>query len=421
MDATPPPATARHAGIAGIAGLAGIDPDQLAASNPVLVARLHEEIATGGPITVARFMERALYEPSVGYYRAPARRPGREGDFLTAPETHPFFGFSLARQVAECWERLGRPDPFTIREYGPGMGTLAYDILAALATEHPEVAATARYRLCDVNTHRLREALAAMEEVGLGEVVSAETPDEAATSPITGVALANEVADALPCHQVVVRNGNLRERLVGWDEAAGWFALVEGPLSPALAAFDPVTRLAAEGVAVAALPEGSVLEICPAAASWIAEVGRGLARGYAMIVDYGYPSPELYAGHRLEGLLRGYRDHAVTADPLNAIGEQDLTAHVDFSLLMDAAAGAGMIPCGLTTQGDALAALGLGDFLLAMQQEDGVSLDDYYQTQAAVLRLIDPGGMGRFRVLGLAKDAPVDPPLRAFTTAALPF
>lgn len=406
MDATTPsPAT-------------GIDPDRLGGSNPVLVARLHEEIATGGPITIARFMERALYEPAIGYYRAPARRPGREGDFLTAPETHPFFGFSLARQIAECWERLERPDPFTIREYGPGMGTLAYDILAALATDHPAVAATAQYRLCDVNAHRLREALAAMEEVGLGEVVQAETPEEAARTPVTGVALANEVADALPCHQVVVRGGALRERFVGWDAKAGWFALEEGAISPELAAFDPVASLAAEGVDVRALPEGAVLELCPAAAAWIREVGAGLERGYALILDYGYPGPELYAGHRLAGLLRGYREHAVTADPLAAIGEQDLTAHVDFSLLMDAATGTGMAVAGLTTQGDALAALGLGDFLLAMQGDAEVSLDEYYQTQAAVLRLIDPGGMGRFRLLGLAKDAPIVPPLRAFTPPA---
>ncbi|MGC4106846.1 MAG: SAM-dependent methyltransferase [Thermomicrobiales bacterium] len=395
----------------------GIDAAKLAESNPVLVARLHEEIVTAGPITMARFMDRALYETTVGYYRAPARRPGREGDFLTAPETHPFFGFSIARQVAECWERLGHPDPFTIREYGPGMGTLAYDILAALATHHPEVAATTAYRLCDLNTHRMQEALAAMQEVGLGEVVSIETPDEAARTPITGVVLANEVADALPCHQVVVRDGTFRERFVDWDDGAGWFTLVEGTLSPALNAFDPAARLHAEGVSVATLPEGSVLEICPAAADWIAEVGRGLERGYALIVDYGYPAPELYAGHRLEGLLRGYRDHTVNAEPLSAIGEQDLTAHVDFTLLMDAAAAAGMTIAGLTTQADALAALGLGDFLVAMQQEGGVSLDDYYQAQAAVLRLIDPGGMGRFRVLGLAKDAPTEPPLAAFSPA----
>ncbi|MGC4190460.1 MAG: SAM-dependent methyltransferase [Thermomicrobiales bacterium] len=393
------------------------DAEWLATSNPILVARLHDEIATSGPITVARFMERALYEPVVGYYRTATRRPGREGDFLTAPETHPFFGFALARQVAECWERLGQPDPFTIREYGPGMGTLAYDILAALATDHPEVAATTSYRLCDVNSHRMQEALAAMVEVGLGDVVTAETPDEAERSPITGISIANEVADALPCHQVVVRNGSLRERYIAWDEHAGWFTITEAELSPNLRAFDPAARLATEGVATERLPEGSVLEICPAAVSWIGAVARGLERGYALIVDYGYPAHELYAGHRLGGLLRGYREHTVNADPLAAIGEQDLTAHVDFTLLMDAATESGMTVVGLTTQGDALAALGLGDLLVAMQREEGVSLDEYYQAQAAVLRLIDPGGMGRFQMLALAKDAPTEPPLRLLTTA----
>ncbi|MGB3329849.1 MAG: SAM-dependent methyltransferase [Thermomicrobiales bacterium] len=405
MDATTPSPTVE---------IAGIDSQRLAASNPVLVARLHEEIATSGPITMARFMERALYEPTVGYYRAPARRPGREGDFLTAPETHPFFGFTIARQIAECWERLGQPDPFTIREYGPGMGTLAYDILAALATHHPEIAATTQYRLCDVNSYRLREALAAMAEVGLGEVVRAESPDEAPTSPIVGVVLANEVADALPCHQMIVRGGTLRERFVDWDAASGWFTLVEGPLSSELAAFDPASHLEAAGVAVGALPDGSVLECCPAAAEWTRDVAHGIERGYALVIDYGYPAPELYAGHRLGGLLRGYRDHTVNNEPLTSVGEQDLTAHVDFSLLMNAARDAGMTVAGLTTQADALAALGLGDLLVALQQEEGVTLDEYYQAQAAVLRLIDPGGMGRFRLLGLAKGAPTSPPLAAF-------
>src|SRR4051812_14184430 len=81
--------------------------------NPDLVAAILAEIdAAGGRITFARFMELALYHPRWGYYLSPRRRPGRPGDFLTAPETHPFFGITLARQIAECWERLGRPDPF---------------------------------------------------------------------------------------------------------------------------------------------------------------------------------------------------------------------------------------------------------------------------------------------------------------------
>src|SRR4029079_8511438 len=104
-----------------------------------LVARIHEEIAREGPITFARFMDLALYDPDGGYYRAEAARPGRDGDFLTAPEAHPIFGAALARAVADAWDRLGRPDPFVLREYGAGTGTLALAILDTLATDRPDL------------------------------------------------------------------------------------------------------------------------------------------------------------------------------------------------------------------------------------------------------------------------------------------
>lgn len=385
-------------------------------SNLHLVRTLRAEIAANGPLSLARFMDVALYDPEHGYYTTATRRPGRSGDFLTAPETHPFFGFTIARQVAECWERLGRPAPFVIREYGPGMGTLAYDILVALTTDHPDLAAVVHYRLCDLNAHRMTDALAAMEEVGFGAIVTGESPEEATTSPIVGVVLANEVADALPCHQVAIRDGMLRERFITWDDATGWFAWTESDLSPALAEDNPVARLAGEGVSVTDLPDGSLLEICPAATDWIGEVAAGLERGYAFVIDYGYPAAELYSGHRLSGLLRGYRDHAVTDDPLTAIGDQDLTAHVNFTQLINAAATQGLAIAGLTTQGDTLAALGLGDYLVALQRQDDASLEEYYQAQMAVMRLIDPAGLGRFRVLGLAKDAPILPTLRSFAS-----
>ena len=98
-----------------------------------LVARIRGEIERDGPITFARFMELALYDPDGGYYRSAAARPGRDGDFLTAPEAHPIFGAALSRAVADAWDRLGRPDPFTLREYGAGTGTLALAILDGLA------------------------------------------------------------------------------------------------------------------------------------------------------------------------------------------------------------------------------------------------------------------------------------------------
>ncbi len=388
-----------------------------AASNPALVAILREEIdRAGGWITVARFMELALYHPEHGYYLAPDRRPGRGGDFLTSPEASPFFGITLARQIAECWERLDRPRPFTVREYGAGIGGLAYDVIAGLHDAAPALLDGLSYRLVEPNRHRVAQALAAMAEVGFGEIVTAEEPPEPGTDlpPITGVVLANEVADAFPVHRLVARGDGFREQYVTWSAQDGepaWFGFAEGePSSPQLVARWNALRSA--GVAPA---EGDVLEVSPEAASWFAGAGRGLDRGYAIVIDYGYPAAELYSAHRLAGLLRGYAEHTVTDDPFVRIGNQDLTAHVDFTALETAGASAGLIPAGLTTQGAFLSSLGLGDVLLRLQADPATTPAEYYAAQAAVMRLIEPGGLGRFRVLLMARNAPVDPPLKGLS------
>lgn len=386
--------------------------------SPELVAAIREAIAAGGGrITFARFMALALYHPRHGYYLVADRRPGRGGDFLTAPETTPYFGLTLARQLADCWRRLGRPEPFVVREYGAGIGGLAYDLIAGLSEEAPAAAAALRYRLVEPNPHRRAQALAAMAEVGLEEVVAAEpSGDEgpnAALEPIVGVVLANEVADALPVHRLVWRGaavgGALRERWVGWR--GNRFADEEGELSGEAAAFEPGVRLRRAGVVLA---DGDAVEVSPAAAAWFASLARGLARGYALIIDYGYETGELYRAHRLGGTVRAYRGHAVSDDPFSHVGEQDLTAHVDFDALREAGVAAGLVPAGLTSHAEFLTALGLGDRLVRLQSESGVTADDYLATRAAVFRLIDPGGMGRFRVLAMARDAPTEPPLQGF-------
>src|SRR3954454_11591302 len=109
------------------------NPDRLAGSSALIVERLRDESARSGAITFARFMDVALYDPEDGYYRAAGRRPGRGGDFLTAPEATPLFGITIARQIADCWERLGSPAQFVLREYGASVGGFAYDILAGLS------------------------------------------------------------------------------------------------------------------------------------------------------------------------------------------------------------------------------------------------------------------------------------------------
>lgn len=404
-------------------------PDQRTAPDkdgiPGLVADIRIEIEERGPIPFARFMELALYHPLHGYYLSPDRRPGRGGDFLTAPEMHPFFGLAIARHIAALWDRLDRPDPFTIREYGSGIGGLAYDIIAGVLDLRPELRPALRYRLNEINPHRSRQALDGMRQAGLGDLVSSERAagPGSGIEPITGVVVANEVADALPVHRLLWTSAAFRELLVGWEAGQagdGRFIAVEGPLSPEVAALNLPDYLARHGLDPASWPAGSRIEVSPAADRWIGEVGAGIARGYALMIDYGYAAAELYRDHRLDGTLRAYREHGVTDDPFDYVGMQDLTAHVDFSRLMEAAERSGFVMMGLTTQADFLAQVGLGDLLVALQQQPDTSVEEYYRAQAAVFRLIDPAGMGRFRVLGMARNAPATPPAPGFAGSDLP-
>lgn len=385
--------------------------------NPHVTELLVERIRRDGPIPFSRFMETALYHDAHGYYREPHRKPGRGGDFITSPELHPFFGFTLARQIADCWDHLGQPHHLIVREHGASSGVLAYDIIAALSQQAPDVLNALDYRLIDVNEHRAAESRAAMAEVGLSDTVSTEHPTQ--ITPESGIVLANEVADALPVHRLVVRDGKLREVCVGLDPEDR-FIDVETGISDEVTHAGIPDYLPEAGIDITALPDGARLDVSPATATWIRDIGHNLTRGYAIVIDYGYDASTLYRDHRLEGTVRGYFQHTVTDDPYIRVGEQDLTAHVDFTWLARAATVAGMTEIGLTTQAEFLTQLGLGDWLVGLQTEPDTSMDEYYRAQGAVYRLIDPAGLGRFRVLGLAKEMGDTPTLLGFTPITIP-
>ena len=265
-------------------------------------------------------MDLALYDPDGGYYRAEAARPGRDGDFLTAPEAHPIFGAALARAVADAWDRLGRPDPFVLREYGAGTGTLALAILDGLAAEQPgprgDASATTRSRSSPAGSRPSRRASRSAGHGGRPR--SDRTP---AAAPVVGFVLANEVLDALPVHRVVVRDGALREVLVG--VARRRVRRRRGRTDHA-GARRPARREAIE------LVEGQRAEICLALDRWLADAAAGLERGVLLLIDYGYPATELYDPvRRRDGTLRAYLRHRVHDDPYIHVGRQDLTAHVD--------------------------------------------------------------------------------------------
>lgn len=379
-------------------------------SDPDLLGRIRAEIERDGPIPFTRFMELALYDPERGYYRGPVPRPGRGGDFLTAPEASPLFGRTVAAFVRSVHDRLGRPPTLTIREYGAGTGALAAPLIAQLLAVDDGPRAI-RYLVAEVEPLRVEAVAArlAMERLDPERVsVEADRGD-----PIDGLVIANEVLDALPTHRVVIRTGEMREILVGLDDEGGLVDVEAEPTTPELA-----RRLAADGVTLA---DGQRAEVCLALDDWVRDAAEAIERGVLLVIDYGHPAADLYdSRRRAAGTLATYLGHTVGEDPYRAVGRQDLTAHVDLTAVARAATAAGLEPLGVTTQTDFLARLGIGDLLVAEQTRPGASLPAYLETRSAVIRMIDPGAMGRFRVVAFGRGVAAEPPLAGFGPVAGP-
>ena len=369
-----------------------------------LAAALGDEIAATGPITFARFMERALYEPGRGYYRQTVPGPGTSsGDFLTAPEAHPVYGAALGRLVDEAWAAMGRPIPFTITEPGAGTGALAAGLLGGLRDAGSALAADVRYRPIEVEPARLK-ALA--ERVRADELADALVAGDAPDNTVeTGAVIANEVLDALPVHRVIGRPGGLRELLVATSPDGGFIWHEANVTTPALEA-----RLEAEGVTLA---DGQITEVCLGIDAWLASATRHLARGIVVLVDYAAEPANLHGTAKPGGTLRAFARHAVGGDPFRHIGRQDLTATVDLAAVRSAAAKAGLTLIGETTQAELLAAAatpadgrpGLTDPWL---RGPGATLESALHLRSALARLMDPRGMGGFRVLVFGRGLPAD-------------
>jgi SAM-dependent MidA family methyltransferase len=356
--------------------------------HPGLAARIRDEIRHGGPMPFAGFMELALYDPDGGFYRSADARPGRGGDFLTAPELHPIFGEMLGRAIGQAWETLGRPDPFVVLEHGAGEGALALAML-------PSLPGAIRYAPIEVDERRHAALRDRLQDAGL---VDRLVPS---SGPFDGVVLANEVLDALPVHRVRRRSDGLRE--VAVDVAGdGAFVDVEvEPTTPALAA-----RLEEEAVQ---LVDGQTAEICLGLHDWLSAATDSLRRGLVVLVDYGYPASELYdPARRRDGTLRAYVRHQVSDDPYRFVGRQDLTAHVDVTAVERAAHAVGLTTLGVTTQAEALMGLGIEDRLREIQADPATTFEGYTALRSALMRLLDPAAMGRFRVMVFGRGWPAD-------------
>jgi len=347
---------------------------------------LAERIRRYGPIPFADFMRECLYHPVHGYYSKAESQ--RIADYYTSVDVHPIFGRLLARKFAEMWEQLGRPEEFLLVEAAAGVGRLAEHILDFCASKLPEFYRALRYVAVERSTSRRAQAAVRLEKhSAAGRLrISPEIPAHISA----GCVFSNELIDALPVHRVVMQNGALKEILVGHDAAQ--FVDVVAPVSTCAIN----EYFATQGIT---LQEGQHAEAGLEACDWITEVGRRSERGFVLTIDYGHPAAELFNERHMRGTLLAYRNHRVSEDFYASPGEQDLTAHVNFTALESWGQRSNLETAEFTSQTAFLLALG--------EKNEFADLYDPGQTEADQVRarlqlktLIHPEGMGeRFHVL----------------------
>ena len=336
-----------------------------------------------------RFMGLALYAPDVGFYDRRASPLGPEGDFYTAAHVHPVFGSSIAAHLKAVRRTLDPGRPFRLVELGPGDGTLARAILAALGPS-PEGAGPLEYVLVDRSPRRAATALERAEPaaraVGASLTLSASV---GADGPFEGAVIANEVLDAQPCRRLRWAEGRWRELGI---------RLVEGRPVPAEG---ELTRPVPPPALPTTPAEGLVFECSPAAESLVREVADHLAAGAALLLDYGMEEDELVRGHP-GGTLAAVREHRSVPDPYQDPGADDLSAFVNFSRIRAAAVRAGLAEVAYRSQTEALAAWGISD-LIAAEVARARSSEEEVRTRLAAKSLLF--GFERFRLLELAPPA----------------
>lgn len=339
-----------------------------------------EIVRAGGFITFARYMELALYAPALGYYVAGARKFGSDGDFVTAPELTPLYGAALARQVEPI---LATTADREVVELGAGSGALATSLLVGLASRG---ASPARYRILEISPELKSRQAAALATAGVAERTRIEWIDRLPAA-IDGVVVMNEVLDAVAPRLVARRDGAWLEHGVAWTGTA--FAFEDRALADARVLDAARSRFPVEG--------DYVSEINLAAEALVGTVGRRLTNGGMLIVDYGFPQREYFHPQRGAGTIVGHYRHRVHADPFLWPGLSDLTTHVDFTAIADAATRAGLRVTGFTTQASLLVGCGLLDLLQAVGPPEGLP---YLRAASAAQTLLSPAEMGElFKVL----------------------
>ena len=344
-------------------------------------------IAERGAIPFRDFMRLALYHPD-GYYPS-RRRIGADGDYFTSPTLHPAFGALLAIQIQAMWRALGRPSPFRIIEPGAGDGALARDIIAFCQARLQDFARAVRYVAIDRSPPSSGRARTSS---GVSWIKSDRLPLRGEV----GCVVSNELLDAFPVHRFAIQNGEPVEIHVGISPDGGFVETLRAPSSDAVR--ERLNRLQF------ALPDGFRGEVNPEIGAWASSATDALERGFVITIDYGGEADEIYAPRRSRGTFQTHYRHVAGSSPYQRIGRQDMTAHVDFTDLIERGASAGLRPVFLTTQAEFLTSLGVREMERSLRE----SRADRAETRAgvrALRQLTQPDGLGGFRVLVQEKNS----------------
>ncbi|WNZ26224.1 class I SAM-dependent methyltransferase [Leptolyngbya sp. NK1-12] len=389
-------------------------------SNPALCQLIAQQIAASPEqrITFAEFMELALYQPQYGYYATNRGQAGIQRDFFTSPHLGSDFGELLAEQFADLWHQLGCPHPFILVEMGAGQGLLVQDIVHYLHRHQFECFAALEYWIIEKSPALIvaqQQRLRSLTD-SWGKLVW-HSWEEIPSNSIVGCCFSNELVDALPVHLVEVTEGNLQEVYVALD-SKNQIREVIAPLSTRQ--IEDYFRLIDIDLLSDRYPQPYRTEVNLAALDWLSTVADRLQRGYLLTIDYGYPAHRYYSPTRDQGTLQCYTQHAHHNDPYIAIGQQDITAHVNFTALERQGEQCGLQTIGFTQQGLFLMALGLGERLNALSNPTpDQTVQEILKRRETLHALIDPTGLGNFGVLVQAKGVDPSQSLKGLTVPPL--
>jgi SAM-dependent MidA family methyltransferase len=355
--------------------------------------KIAQEIREQGPIRFSRYMEMCLYDPRLGYYSRHAKQFGKAGDFYTSSDVHAVFGRLLARQFEEMWQILGSPAIIEILELGPGRGLFARDVLDWSEKKFPGFFRALCYSLVESSpplSESLKQTLDRHLATGKCFLRDAPLPESIRISNPT-IVFANEFFDALPV-EVLSAKGSVRI-------ASEKEQLQEAWIPASTSELEYLDRHSVH-------PEpGERVEAGLIAQNYMERIAHAIESGFVVIVDYGYTRAELLAG-RHRSTIMTYREHSSGPNPYEAPGEQDITAHVNFTALQFAAEQNGMKVEKLLTQSQFL--MGIGEVNQFADAFEECQLPQERAKVALQLKhLVTPAGMGEtFQVLVASKGVP---------------